>query len=369
MPRVSIVMAAYNAAAFLQESVGSILAQTVTDFELIVVDDASTDATATMLKQFADPRLRVITLTRNGGAANARNQGLATARGDYIAIMDADDVSSASRIEIQADFLDRHPEIALVGAAVYDNIDIDGCVLHTSYLPEESHIIASTLRQKWCCLHSSLMFRREVVDRVGGYRPELDAAEDHDFILRILDHYRIRNLNSKLVSYRINPSGLSVVRHKCINQLGEVAMHLARQRREDGAEDLAAALEMIAAIKKQYTELRFVSRLFALWQDSLYAASRYYGFGSKELCGGNLARARKCFVRSLRCNAFFIRSWIGLLLSFFPAVADRLKFLFRASIRYHQERSALRGGVAQTTAAAATSGDPIVSRLRGHRRA
>jgi glycosyltransferase involved in cell wall biosynthesis len=362
-------MAAYDAASFLPASIGSILAQTFADFELIVIDDASTDATATMLRQFDDPRLRVVTLPRNGGAANARNQGLATARGEYIAIMDADDVSSASRIEIQADFLDRHPGIGLVGAAVYDNIDIDGCVLHTSYLPEQSHIIARTLLQKWCCLHSSLMFRREVVDRIGGYRPELEPAEDHDFILRTLDHYRIRNLNSNMVSYRINPSGLSVVRHKCINQLGEVAMDLARQRREDGAEDLAAALDTIAAIKKHYTQRGFVFRLFSVWQDSLYAASRYYGFGSKELCGGDLVRARECFVRSLRCNWLFIRSWVGLLLSFFPSAADRLKFLFKASIRYHEERNALRGALAHTTGAAAASGGAIVPRMRGQRRA
>jgi glycosyltransferase involved in cell wall biosynthesis len=337
MARVSVVMAVYNAAKYLRESVDSILSQTFRDLELIVVNDASTDASAEILQAFDDPRIRVITHATNQGAAASRNDALAAARGDFVAIMDADDISAPSRLEVQVSFLDSHPDVALVGCAVYDNIDDQGSTLHTSHLPEDNDAIQRTLVERWCFLHPSIMFRKEVYEQVGGYRNEFEPAEDHDFILRVLDRHKAHNLPVKLVRYRINPKGLSVVGHDYIDAFGFAAMRLARQRREGRGEDLSRELNTLMELKYKRKTLGFWCRAITAWRDSYYASRRYYGFGCRELCAGNLKEARKCFARSLGANYLFVKSWICLPLSLFPFLVERARFAFPASLRHNDE--------------------------------
>jgi glycosyltransferase involved in cell wall biosynthesis len=337
MPRVSVVMAVYNAAKYLRESVESILAQTFRDLELIIVDDASTDASAEILRAFGDRRIRVITHARNQGPAASRNDGISAARGEFVAIMDADDISAPSRLEVQVGFLESHRDVGLVGCAVYDNIDDRGSTLYTSYLPEDDETIRRMLVEKWCFLHPSIMFRREVSERVGGYRNEFVTAEDHDFILRVLDQYKAQNLPIKLVRYRINPTGLSVTSHEHIDALGVAAMRLAQTRRQGGAEDLSAELNTLIPLTHTKTPGVW-GRVLRRWRDSYYAADRYYGFGCRALCAGNLEAARRCFARSLSTNGLFVKSWICLPLSCFPVLAERVRFVFTASLRQEEEQ-------------------------------
>jgi glycosyltransferase involved in cell wall biosynthesis len=112
---VSVVMATYNGERFIGAAIDSILAQTHSNFELIVVDDASTDATSGILAAFTDPRLRVIHSPANNGVARARNRGFDCARGDYIALLDHDDLSHPTRLARQVEYLETHPGIVLVG--------------------------------------------------------------------------------------------------------------------------------------------------------------------------------------------------------------------------------------------------------------
>jgi len=141
---VTVVMAVYNAARFLREAIASILTQTYRDFEVIVVDDASSDDSLSILHSFGDPRMRIIRHHTNVGAALSRNDALIAARGELIAIMDADDVCAPTRLERQVAFLDVHPEVGLVGCGVYDNIDASGAVLCTSFLPEDEETRATS---------------------------------------------------------------------------------------------------------------------------------------------------------------------------------------------------------------------------------
>jgi glycosyltransferase involved in cell wall biosynthesis len=350
-------MAVYNAAKYLRESVESILGQTFRDLELIIVDDASTDASPQILETFDDPRIRVITHAKNQGPAASRNDGISAAQGEFVAIMDADDISAPSRLEVQVGFLETHADVGLVGCAVYDNIDDRGSTLYTSYLPEDNDTIRQTLIEKWCFLHPSIMFRREVCERVGGYRHEFTLAEDHDFILRVLDQYKAHNLPVKLVQYRINPNGLSVTGHEYIDALGMAAMRLARQRRQGSAEDLSAELNTLMQLKHAWKTRGFWGRLVSRWGDSYYAANRYYGFGARELCAGNLEAARRCFARSLRTNCLFVKSWVCLPLSCFPVLVERVRFVFTASLRHEEEQrnycahSAQGGGAARRPSA------------------
>ena len=178
MPQVSVIMAVYNAAPFLREAVASILTQTYNDFELIAVDDSSSDASLSILEGFDEPRIRVIRHQTNTGAALSRNDALAVARGELIAIMDADDVCVSTRLERQVAFLDANPHVGLVGCGVYDNISARGELLHTSYLPEHNEAIQRAILEQWCFLHSSLMFRTGLYRAVGGYRKEFERVED-----------------------------------------------------------------------------------------------------------------------------------------------------------------------------------------------
>ena len=333
MPRVSVVMAVYNGERFLREAVDSILTQTFTDLELIVVDDGSEDSSAQLLAAIEDPRVRIISHEVNKGAALSRNDGMQAARGEYIAIMDSDDIALPTRLEVQVRFLDSHTDIGLTGAAIYDNIDVDGSVLYTSYLPQDNETLQRTLIKEWCFLHPSIMFRSNVLAQVGGYREQFEPAEDHDFILRVLDHCKVTNLDDKLVSYRLNPRGLSVVGHDYIDAMGVAAMRLAEDRRHGRIEDVDSAVEKAREVKRRHKRAGIVARALYGVRASFYASNRYYGFGCRELYGGNYTNARRCFRRSIYANFLFWRSWACLVLSFLPVTAERLRFVFRSSMK------------------------------------
>lgn len=345
VPRVTVVMAVYNAARFLREAITSVLTQTYSDFELIVVDDSSSDDSLSIVQSLGDSRMRIIRHHTNVGAALSRNDGLMAARGEFIAIMDADDVCAPTRFEKQVAFLDAHPEVGLVGCGVYDNIDASGEVLSTSVLPEDNETIQRSLTERWCFLHSSIMFRKTLQQSVGGYRAAFEQAEDHDFILRLLEHSEARNLPERLVSYRLNPKGLSVIGHQYINQLAAMAMQMARRRRSGQPEDLDPEMTRVLELKQRRKAIRGLAGALQVWRNSFYAANRYYGFGCRELCAGDMQRARRCFVQSLHTNGMFAKSWIGYALSLMPLVAYRMRFVFRSSVRQHNELTCLRSSV------------------------
>jgi len=324
-------MAVYNASQFLREAVASILGQTHRDFELIVIEDASSDNSLAVLQSFADKRIRIIRHSANMGAAVSRNDGMAAACGEFIAIMDADDVSMPTRLERQVAFFDAHPQVGLVGCGIYDNIDSSGMVLSTSILPKDNDSIQQALLKRWCFVHSSIMFRKSAQESIGGYRTTFEPAEDHDFILRMLEHTQAHSLDERLVSYRLNPNGLSVRGHQYINELGTVAIRMAKLRRAGQPEDLKLEMPRILALKQRRKAPRGLAGIMQLWRDSLYAANRYYGLGCRELCAGHMKRARNCFVRSLLTNGWFVKAWLGLALSHIPFVANRVRFIFRSS--------------------------------------
>ncbi|HMK21090.1 MAG TPA: glycosyltransferase [Terriglobales bacterium] len=351
-PKVSVVMPVFNGERFLHEAVGSILDQSFRDFEFIIIDDGSTDATAAILESYLrrDARVKVYR-QENRGIVESLNSGYRIARGEYIARMDADDVSAPARLERQVAFLDTHPLVGLVGCGKYDNIDVTGAALYTTYLPEDNESIQSTLVQRWCFLHPSIIFRRALIDIVGLYRREFEGAEDHDFILRLLEHCQAHNLQERLISYRLNPKGLSITYHQYMNDLGEVAMRLARRRRGGESEDLEREVARLRELKCRRKPPGGLAGAAQLVRDSLYAANRYYGFGCRELCAGRLDRARRCFVRSLRTNCLFVKSWVGIGLSLAPFAASRLRFLFRSSM---QERNDAAGRVQATSVVSGT---------------
>ena len=205
-PRVSVVLPVYNGGAFLAQALDSVLAQTLRDFELIAIDDGSTDASGGILDRTAqaDNRVTVVRQT-NAGIIAALNRGIALARGEFIARMDADDVCHPERLARQVAFLDARPEIAVVGCAV-TLIDEAGKRIREVEYPETPEAVAAFLDTGAPLAHPTVMMRRAAVLAVAGYRDAYKHAEDYDLWLRMAERYRMANLPERLLLYRQHAS-------------------------------------------------------------------------------------------------------------------------------------------------------------------
>ncbi|MCW3846628.1 glycosyltransferase [Sphingomonas sp. LB-2] len=200
-PRVSVVMPVHDGGRHLARSIGSILAQSLGDLELIVVDDGSSDGIAEVLAGVRDPRLVVLRQEHRGIVA-ALNRGCAAARASLIARMDADDIARPDRLTLQAAFLDRHPGVAAVGSAV-TYIDAAGRETGRHAYPCGAERVARALRRGENALaHPAVTMRKAAFDAVGGYRERFRHAEDFDLWLRMAGRFALDNLPERLLDYR-----------------------------------------------------------------------------------------------------------------------------------------------------------------------
>jgi glycosyltransferase involved in cell wall biosynthesis len=210
-PAVTILTPAYNSGAFIAETVESVLQQTRSDFELLVIDDGSSDNTLDAVHTAArgDSRVRLFSAP-HGGPAAARNVGLQHARGRFITLLDSDDVWDPGYLSEQLTLLDQHPEIAIVSANVTNR---GGPRDGTPFWPSTSgtRVLAChepIEREDAVCVFA--LFRREVVDRIGGFDPSYTGNEDYEFWLRALDAgFRILQNHAVLGRYRRRPGSVS----------------------------------------------------------------------------------------------------------------------------------------------------------------
>lgn len=215
MPRVSVVLPVFNAAATVGRAVGSICGQTFRDWELIVVDDGSTDGTAEILERCASENARVRVVTRpHAGVTAAANAGLAEARGDFVARMDADDVSHPERLAEQVAWLERDATLGVVSCLVDfggDRVAREGYALHVDWLnalvtPEQ---IALNRFVELPVANPSVLFRRELLERHGAFR-DGDFPEDYELWLRWLDAgVRIGKVPRALLTWNDLPTRIS----------------------------------------------------------------------------------------------------------------------------------------------------------------
>ena len=211
-PRVSVIMAAHNAGRFVGEAVQSILEQTIPDWELIIVDDASTDDTPEVLQRFDDSRITILRNEQNSGPAVSRNRALDAARGEYIAILDADDVALPQRLERQVVFLVAHPEFSGVGAWA-EKIDETGRCLELMKTPTHPAQIEFMLTHTSPTMHSSATVRVEALKSVGGYDPAYPCSQDYDLWVRLaLQGHRFACLPEVLIRYRSSAGQISTAR-------------------------------------------------------------------------------------------------------------------------------------------------------------
>jgi glycosyltransferase involved in cell wall biosynthesis len=232
-PKVSVVLAVYNGERYLQEAMRSLNGQSFTDFEIVVVDDASTDRTASILDGFSSSRLVRIRNETNLGQTRSLNLGLMLATGEYIARQDADDRSLPERLKRQVDYLTVHPEVGLLGTG-YEIVDQFGKVLEEIFPPPTDEELREALIFGNIFCHGSVMLRKDVVEKVGGYDETFRVTQDYDLWLRIAELSRLASLDMILYQYRFDDE--TVTRNQRELQLAyrRLARELADERQAAG---------------------------------------------------------------------------------------------------------------------------------------
>jgi glycosyltransferase involved in cell wall biosynthesis len=240
-PRLTVLLPVYDAEAFVAEAVESILAQSFRDFELLAIDDGSRDGSAALLDAFArrDPRVRVVRRPHAGLVATL-NAGLALARGELIARMDADDVALPRRFERQVERLDRDPGLVCIGGA-FEVIDSKGRRIDVVHRPCHSEpILEALLAGVSAVCHATAMYRRRAVIAVGCYDDSARLAEDYDLWLRLAEAGRLENLPEPVLRVRHHDRSESGRQHAI--QLEQTRRICAQARQRRGLGEMNASL-------------------------------------------------------------------------------------------------------------------------------
>lgn len=202
MPKISVVMPVYNGAKYIREAIDSILNQTFTDFEFIIVNDCSTDRTEDIIKSYTDERIRYIKNEKNMGVAASLNNGFDIAEGEYIARMDADDISLPQRFEKQLEFMEANKDIAVCGCEVELFGDAEKTDTYTVFGKANMKI---NLLFSSCLCHPAVVLRRSVIEKEHyRYNDYFDKLEDYELWTRIFLKYDINNVHGTYFKYRIH---------------------------------------------------------------------------------------------------------------------------------------------------------------------
>ncbi len=253
MEKLTITLPVCNGLPYLKEAVESVLSQTYADFRFLIIDDGSNDGSADYLRSLRDPRIRVI-IRENRGLGNTLNQLFAESETEYVARMDADDVSAPHRIETVMAFLEHNRDLVMVGS---DQAFLVGSrtLKAAPRATDQAAIRAQLMIKRPGILHPTIVVRRDAWARIGGYRLAR-AGEDLDFCLRLCDTGRVTNIPEVLYYYRLHATSLSNLRRRDINFGYDyaVACAIARERGE---------IEPDVEVYRQGWEQRSLSARFA----------------------------------------------------------------------------------------------------------
>jgi glycosyltransferase involved in cell wall biosynthesis len=282
-------MPVYNAEAFVGQAVDSILTQSFDDFEFIIINDGSTDGTAEILEDRArrDARIRLVTRP-NTGYTKALNEALSLARGQFIARMDADDISLPTRFQKQVDHLKAHPDCVLVGSRIM-TIDPFGLPLY-----EPNHkLVHDEIEQQllagvgWAIVHPASMMVRDQISALGGYREAMEPSEDLDLFLRLAERGKIANLPDVLLQYRQHVKSVNHTRYEEQNSATRTIITEAYQRR---------GISLPAGWKPPKRDMLPVRKEIDMW-------------AWVALKNGNVTVARKHAFSLIKLAPFSLNSW------------------------------------------------------------
>lgn len=264
MPTISVIMAVYNGAALLPETLASLQSQTFGDWELVAVDDCSKDDSAALLEGWGDPRVRVIRSESNGGPVAARNRAFAEARGRHVAGLDQDDISLPERFAKQVAYLDANPDVSLVSCAT--DYLVDGRRLPGNWpRPLTPALIDWLMLVQNPIAWSSVMFRADAARRLDPFeRPAMRYVEDFDLYQRLRPFGRLAQIDEVLMLYRCHAGGASQVFNATMRAHAEL---LLRERHAallgDAAPDIAGLLVRHVMAREPVADVETLNALFS----------------------------------------------------------------------------------------------------------
>lgn len=253
VPRVTVVIPVFNREHYVAGAIDSILAQTLRDFELVVIDDGSTDRSREIIGSYTDKRIRIIANDRNLGIPRTRNLGIATAQGEYLAFLDSDDYAYPQRLQRQADFLDRNPECAMVGCWERA-MDEHGAASNVKMRPVDAAEVRAQSLFK-CGVSGRAIMARTAALRECGFREHYEVSEDFDLCVRLSARHRVCNLPEVLIHHRKHSGNIGRERSELMSE--RVKEIIAYQLRDLGiafsGDDLQRHFLLRRMAKKSFT--------------------------------------------------------------------------------------------------------------------
>jgi glycosyltransferase involved in cell wall biosynthesis len=207
-PKVSVILPVYNGAKYVKQAIESVLRQTFSDFELIIINDGSTDGSLEIIKSSHDPRIKIVD-QENKGLITTLNTGIALSRAEHIARIDADDIwSNQDKLSRQMNYISQNPDCAVLGTWA-NIIDEDGNKISRLAYPKTDREIRSKILTKCCFVHPSVIFNKIMCEKAGGFNGQERYIEDYGLWLRMGQFGKFANIPEYLMSYRINKSGIT----------------------------------------------------------------------------------------------------------------------------------------------------------------
>ncbi len=280
MAKISVVMTVYNGEKYLEEAIQSILGQTFVEFEFIIVDDGSTDRSPELIKKYTDRRIRFFILAHLGRAA-ALNYAIAQTVAPFVAVMDADDIASPHRLQMQYDVIVNDQTIDVVSSS-YQMIDEQGDLVREKHLPTSHEAIVELMPVQCSMCFPAALIRRSVILQAGMFDEKLVAAIDYDLWLRILDRARFHNLPNSVIKFRISRTSLSSkFKNVQLRYTYDMGMRYLEEKYRTAESDEARAKISLQLGKLEYYYGTMVNarRHFAglLWnKPTRFIAWRYY---------------------------------------------------------------------------------------------
>ena len=287
-PRVSVILPVFNCERYLSEAIQSIREQSFDDFELLICDDQSDDQSVAIASRFARRDRRIAVLKRHHtGIVGALNDGVAQARGEFMARMDADDIAQPARLAKQVEFLDEHRDYVLIGTRVR-MVDPEGEPI-CEFPGQLSHedIDHAHMNLGWAIVHPTVMMRSHALREVGGYRQQFETLEDLDLFLRLAEIGRLANLPELLLDYRQHFKSICFMQNQRQSDIRESVYREAYRRR---------GLNLNRRSVEFRAPLRTVSHVSERWT-------------CQALEAGHIGTARKHALRLLYRQPFDRQAW------------------------------------------------------------
>ena len=317
LPKVSVVMGVYNGEKSLVSTIDSIVLQNMTDWEFVIVDDASTDSTAKILYDYAarDSRFRVYRQSRNCGLTHALIRGCSEARGTFIARQDTGDYTLQNRLLKQCNFLEEHPEVVAVGAGIRRIGPCGEYLGDTTRKLSPAEVTKEFLETGKAIVHAAAMIRRSSLDTVGSYRPQFRVAQDIDLWYRLCALGPLSELPDVLSCISIDLKGISALSNGTQHRLAAIARACYESKKLGLAEtELLEQADIISSEKN--TELVNTSA-----NPKILGEANYF-VGSELLLRRN-PRCRAYFARSIRCRNQMLRSASKYLVSLITCSSEK----------------------------------------------